>query len=75
MFSCYEELYQFANQLYNHEDINDHKETRASVNQPKLGYPVRKPKPKLSEVYNNRKFRNIREVIIVENFTHQEVGD
>ena len=52
MFSCYEELYQFANQLYNHEDINDHKETRASVNQPKLGYPVRKPKPKLSEFLN-----------------------
>ena len=51
MFSCYEESYQFANQLYNHEDINDHKETRASVSvsQPKLGYPVRKPKPKLSE--------------------------
>ena len=24
----------------------------ASVNQPKLGYPVRKPKPKLSEFIN-----------------------
>ena len=27
----YEELYQFANQLYNHEDINDRKETREDL--------------------------------------------